>query len=332
MLKYTQNAQQQQFRRPLQEGNASKHKPKVKHDAAALQPPTPGSASRIRWVLVGLSSVILTAISAYCLVQVALQAPLWNVQFMLYPYSSYWIWLRPSYPAAPDDHRAQSRIQLKYWCHSTLFVTYYVTLLPLQFLTGGDHLYFSVEQCCLCALYCLMNTAVILMAQCVALDLGLNVARANTTVGYFKRQWGYNAKGSKASTWDANTPVHRHTIVQYNGAYYKAEGWMNTAKPGSWSAWLYWNLFRNTDRCPRTLIFFQASVTFILLPPLIFTRQWVLYCTLLCLNYILLLWCIHLRKTLLQRTLPQARHLANNSFSALASLTDVTYAAGAKVS
>ena len=146
-----------------------------------------------------------------------------------------------------------------------------------------------------------MNTAVILMAQCVALDLGLNVARANTTVGYFKRQWGYNAKGryvaavprssccspiyfcriraaracmraaaayglskgchasqgagaartlilaldllnicSKASTWDANTPVHRHTIVQYNGAYYKAEGWMNTAKPGSWSAWLYW--------------------------------------------------------------------------------------------
>ena len=92
------------------------------------------------------------------------------------------------------------------------------------------------------------------------------------------------------------------------------------------------NLFRNTDRCPRTLIFFQASVTFILLPPLIFTRQWVLYCTLLCLNYILLLWCIHLRKTLLQRTLPQARHLANNSFSALASLTDVTYAAGAKVS
>ena len=70
----------------VQEGNASKHKPKVKHDAAALQPPTPGSASRIRWVLVGLSSVILTAISAYCLVQVALQAPLWNVQFMLYPY------------------------------------------------------------------------------------------------------------------------------------------------------------------------------------------------------------------------------------------------------
>eukprot|EP00667_Euglena_gracilis_P012836 EG_transcript_13208 len=283
---------------------------KTKGPYTAIQTTTQQGGQFIKKVAVALYG-ILTMAMLYCFWNMIGAFSPWRLHFLFYPYFLYWIWVRPSFVSPTDSPTAHAGLYIKYWLYSSLCCTYYATLVPLL-LVPDPALHYSPVRCWTVVGYCLANVAVLLLLQGSFRDLGLNVARANASLGPARPPQASEKKG-RSPSHDGGAVAGRPYLVQYRGHHSQGHGWPSPGMGGGWAAALHSLLFRDADRCPRTLVLLQTFSTFSLLPIVFYSYHWPVYAVLLTLNYPLLWWTVHIRRRLLMQTLSLSRQLARQT-------------------
>jgi hypothetical protein len=256
----------------------------------------------------------LVVLSILCFAGLFLRHGWQKAQFAALPLILYFLCFHiPSGSHGDVEGKSKATLQLRHVLYSCFWFTFYIALLPLQFV-DNKQTYYPPARAHLLAMYVFLNVFVILGLQFLYEEIQNMVVMVNATGGWYPWFWAF-ANESKPPIWVPTSTYAPDAAVTYRGHWFKSAGIRNTAAPNQISDLFLWAVFKEVDRLPRPLIFLQILVTLSLFTLLLRSNNWVAYAIMLFFNYVLLWWGIRIRKQITLKTLPLSQQQSSPSFT-----------------